>query len=249
MKKSQQYLKPITADIDETVSSEVRAIAFNLFNTLGTMLTDEHTNTIKNITEHDKAAVSRMGIRIGAKFFFMPNFLKKNAMELNAILWKVFNKSHETNLYPLPKDGRVSFVPSISMPTSYWLAIGYICIENFAVRVDVFERIFFLVRQKLKSGPFLASSDLMNPIGCNSQQLSNILSYCGCHSITLGDEKKIFFYEQKKQKKIDKLDKKNKKLDENNKKKIIKKNNKETIKRKEKKIDPNSPFAVLQKLL
>ena len=235
-------LKPITVDINETVSSEVRAIAFNLFNTLGTMLINEHTNTIKNITEHDKAAVSRMGIRIGVKFFFMPNFLKKNAMELNAILWKVFNKSHETNLYPLPKDGRVSFVPNISMPTSYWLAIGYICIDNFAVRVDVFERIFFLVRQKLKSGPFLESSDLMNPIGCNSQQLTNILSFCGCQRITLGDEKKIFFYEQKIQKKIEKFDKKNKK-------KIIKKINKKTLRRKEKKIDPNSPFAVLQKLL
>ncbi len=235
-------LKPITTNIDETVSSEVRAIAFNLFNTLGTMLINEHTNTIKNITEHDKAAVSRMGIRIGAKFFFMPNFLKKNAMELNAMLWKVFNKSDEKTPYPLPKDGRVSFVPNIPMPTSYWLAIGYICIDNFAVRVDVFERIFFLVRQKIKSGPFLESSDLMNPIGCNSQQLTNILSFCGCRGITLGDEKKIFFYEQKIQKKIEKFNKKDKK-------KIIKKNNKEIFKRKEKKIDLNSPFAVLQKLL
>ena len=70
-------LEPITADIDETVSSEVRAIAFNLFNTLGTMLINEHTNALKNITESDKVTVSRMGIRIGAKFFFMPNFLKK----------------------------------------------------------------------------------------------------------------------------------------------------------------------------
>ena len=240
--KTATILKPITADIDETVSPEVRAIAFNLFNALGTMPIDKHINTVKKITEHDKATVSRMGIRIGAKFFFIPNFLKKNAMELNGILWRVYNKSYEKNLYPLPKDGRVSFVPNIPMSTSYWLAIGYICIDNFAVRVDVFERIFFLVRQKLKSGPFLESSDLMNPIGCNSQQLTNILSFCGCQRITLGDEKKIFFYEQKIQKKIEKFDKKNKK-------KIIKKNNKETFKRKEKKIDANSPFAVLQKLL
>ena len=127
------------------------------------------------------------------------------------------------------------------MPTSYWLAIGYIYIDNFAVRVDVFERIFFLVRQKLKSGPFLESSDLMNPIGCNSQQLASILSFCGCHNITLGDEKKIFFYEQKTQKKIE--------IDKKNKKKIIKKKNKKNFIRKEKKIDPNSPFAVLQKIL
>ena len=82
----------------------------------------------------------------------------------------------------------------------------------------------------------------MNPIGCNSEQLTNILSFCGCQRITLACEKKIYFYEQKTKKIIEKLDKKNKK-------KIIKKNNKKTFKRKEKIIDPNSPFAVLQKLL
>ena len=82
----------------------------------------------------------------------------------------------------------------------------------------------------------------MNPIGCNSQQLINILSFCGCQNITLGDEKKIFFYEQKVQKKIEKLGKKNKK-------KITKKINKKNLRRKEKEVDPNSPFAVLQKLL
>ena len=58
------------------------------------------------------------------------------------------------------------------MPTSYWSAIGYICIDNFAVRIDVFERIFFLARQKFKSGPFLESADLMNPIGCNSHTIN-----------------------------------------------------------------------------
>ena len=47
MKKIAIILKPITADINETVSSEVRAIAFNLFNMLGTMPINEHTNTIK----------------------------------------------------------------------------------------------------------------------------------------------------------------------------------------------------------
>ena len=72
--------------------------------------------------------------------------------------------------------------------------------------------------------------------------LTNILSFCGCRGITLGDKKKIFFNEQKKQKKIKRFDKKDKK-------KIIKKNNKETPREKEKKIDPNSPFAILQKLL
>ena len=128
------------------------------------------------------------------------------------------------------------------MPKSYWLAIGHVYIENFAVRVDVFERIFFLARQKIKSGPFIESSDLMNPVGCNSQQLINILSFCGFDNIILGNGKKIFFLKQKNQKKPVKLSNKYKK-------KTHKKNKKELSKKKEIKTDPNSPFAVLQKLL
>jgi len=235
-------LKPIKDDLDDAIPSAVRSIAFNLFNLLGTQITEKYQKEIKNFSAESKSAISKLGIRIGAKFFFMPNFLKKNAMELNAMLWKIYNQPKETAPFPLPRDGRVSFVPTISMPTSYWLAIGYICIDNFAVRVDIFERIFFLARQKIKSGPFIESSDLMNPIGCNSEQLSNILLFCGYNHITLGDEKKIFFYEYKNQTNL-------LKSSLSKKKKIIKTNKKQISKKKLLKTDPNSPFAVLQKLL
>ena len=104
-------------------------------------------------------------------------------------------------------------------------------------RIDVFEKIFFIARQKFKKGPFLESSELMNPIGCNSNQLKDIMVFCGYEYLTISDEKKIFYmsYKTKKTKKISK----NKLYKKNN-----KKNDKDEIKR-----DPNSPFAVLEKLL
>ena len=130
-KKISTTLKPITEDIDQTISSEVRAIVFNVFLALGTMLIGDHGNTIKNMTEHDKAAISQIGLRIGVKFFFMPNFLKKGPMELNALLWKIFYEFNDDNAYPLPTDGRVSFITNLTMPEHYWKALGYICINNF----------------------------------------------------------------------------------------------------------------------
>ena len=100
-------------------------------------------------------------------------------MELNALLWKVFYESKEQNIYPLPTDGRVSFLSEIKMPATYWSSIGYHCLNKFAVRVDVFEQVFYLARKKIKYGPFVESSDMMNPIGCNSDQLKDILKFCG----------------------------------------------------------------------
>jgi ATP-dependent RNA helicase SUPV3L1/SUV3 len=276
-------LKPISEKIEETISSEVRAIFFNVFNSLGTLLIGEHSETIKNVVEHDKAAISRAGIRVGAKFFFMPNLLKKNSMELSAILWKVFYGSEKKNIYPLPLDGRVSFLPEVNMPSTYWASIGYHSINNFAIRVDVFERVFFIARKKTKYGPFIDSADMMNPIGCNSEQLQNILKFCGFKSLKLGDDKKLFFLKQRRsQQKIIKIAASRKKITKPavikiaaTRKKIIKtavlktsaskkgaidiKKNRsvknistDKIKQpieKEITADPNSPFAVLEKLL
>ena len=77
----------------------------------------------------------------------------------------------------------------------------------------------------------------MNPIGCNSDQLKDIMIFCGYEAITLVDEKKLFFISNKN-KKTQKITNKNKG------KKINKRNTKNIIKK-----DPNSPFAVLEKLL
>ena len=265
--KIKETLKPIKEAIDETISSEVRAIFYNVFNNLGTMEINEYLNTIKNLNIHDKASISKAGLRIGAKFFFMPNFLKKSPMELNALLWKVYYESKQDTLYPLPNDGRVSFTTDNKMPDSYWNAIGYKCLDNFVLRVDVFERIFFLARKKIKYGPFIESSDMMNPVGCNSDQLQAILKFCGFSSINLGDNKKLFFYQPKKHQKTKEIKIKPKKHQKTKeikikpkirktvKTKIIKKNNVFDIKtnnevvKKESKADPNSPFAVLEKLL
>ncbi len=230
-------LKPIRDKIDENIHPQVRAIAFNCFENLGTYPIIDFKEFIKNIKQNEKTQLSKLGIRVGAKFFFMPNLMKKKSIELNALLWRIFNEYNFKELLPLPKDGRVSFNFEKSIPMTYWKAIGYIFLNNFAFRIDVFEKIFFLARQKIKYGPFLESSDMMNPIGCNSNQLKDILNFCGYDSLTMQDGRNLYFYRFKN-------------------KEIIKKNNKNIKKIKKQKntksnfkTDPNSPFAVLEKLL
>ena len=66
----------------------------------------------------------------------------------------MYNNPSQDNYLPLPKDGRVSFTSDIKMPDNYWQSIGYICINNFAFRVDVFEKIFLLQDKKLKKVHF-----------------------------------------------------------------------------------------------
>ena len=163
--------------------------------------------------------------------------MKKKPLEFCAILWKTFHQNNTNHFLPLPSNGRVSFTSDVKMPDNYWQAIGYININNFIFRIDIFEKIFFLARQKLKKGPFLESSDLMNPIGCNSNQLKDIMNFCGYKYLTISDEKKLFFLANKKKESNNITTKKSKN-------KLNNKNDKNKIKR-----DPDSPFAVLEKLL
>tara|TARA_B100000579_G_scaffold435033_1_gene457323 strand:+ start:3132 stop:5702 length:2571 start_codon:yes stop_codon:yes gene_type:complete len=241
-KKILNVLKPISNDLDDQLPSNVRSIVFNLYNSLGSMDVQNYQKEIKNFNQDDKLSISRLGIRVGAKFFYVPNLLKKNPIELKAILWNVYFENSTIEILPLPKDGRVSFVSETKMPSSYWYSVGYINIKNIAVRIDVFERVFFLARQKIKFGPFIESSDLMNPIGCNSNQLTNILDFSGFDSFKMPDEKMLFFTKIKKIKNINSKKKKNDKKSKKKAKKIL-------IKDKNVEPDPNSPFAVLQKLL
>ena len=230
-------LYPINKKLDEDINSEVRAIVFNCFENFGNYPIEKFKDILKSISQESKHQLSKLGIRIGAKYFFIPNLLKKKPLELCAILWKTFYQNEMDHTLPLPLNGRVSFTSEIKMPNNYWQSIGYININNFVFRIDVFEKIFYLARQKIKKGPFLESSDLMNPIGCNSDQLKDIMIFCGYAFLTISDEKKLFFnnYNKKKTKKN---------INKNLNKKTIKKNNIDKIKK-----DPNSPFAVLEKLL
>ena len=238
-KEISKVLFPIKEKLNEDLDSNIRAIAYNCSENLGTLKVEDYREFIKKITIENKQQLSKLGIRVGAKYFFMPNLMKKKSIELSSILWIVYNDFNSDNKIPLPSDGRVSFISNTDMPKSYWTSIGYICINKFVFRVDVFEKIFYLARQKIKYGPFLESSDLTNPIGCNNDQLSNILNFCGYETISLINDKKLYFFRQKK-KEIKKT--KNNKISKN-----INKNKKNVS--LQTKIDPDSPFAVLEKLL
>ena len=63
----------------EITSSDLRSITFNLFNSLGTMPVNNFLDDIRKLTGEKKSIISKLGIRIGAKFIFMPNLMKKNA--------------------------------------------------------------------------------------------------------------------------------------------------------------------------
>ena len=83
----------------------------------------------------------------------------------------------------------------------------------------------------------------MNPVGCDRNQLKDILIFCGISALKFNNDRDLYYNGLKKHTKKNTKDK-TKKIN-------IKKNTKiAKLSRKNKKqADPNSPFAVLEKLL
>jgi hypothetical protein len=103
-------LKPIKENFSNDINSQVRAIAFNCFERLGIYPIDDFKDFLKDISPENKLQLSKLGIRNGAKFFFIPNFLKKKQIELNSILWKVYNEFNLDCNIPIPKEEEYLFI-------------------------------------------------------------------------------------------------------------------------------------------
>ena len=129
-------LRPIKDKLDNNLNANVRAIAFNCFENLNFEI-DNYKEFISNIDNENKTVIKN-GIRIGAKIFFMPNLMKKS-IELNFFYGKFIIKIIVMMFYHYLKMAEYH-LPNVKMPKSYWQSIGYICINNFAFRVDVFEK-------------------------------------------------------------------------------------------------------------
>ena len=155
--------------------------------------------------------------------------MKKKAIELRAILWKVYNSYSQNYYFPLPTDGRVYFNVKDDLPLGYWRAIGYVLINKLAIRVDIYERVSYLTRKMSRYGPVIQSSSLMNLIGCTPNQLKEVLLFFNFDSIVMGNNQLLFF--RKKEIKKSAVYKR----------KIVKK-----VKKKQVKINLDSPFAVLK---
>ncbi len=77
-----ETLHPLNKNLDDNLNSEIRAITFNCLENFGNYPVEKFKKTITTITQESKLQLSKLGIRIGAKYFFIPNLLKKKPLEI-----------------------------------------------------------------------------------------------------------------------------------------------------------------------
>ena len=73
------------------LSSKVKAVNFHIFEGLGHSLVKNIPFQIQKISENDRLAIAKLGIRLGVNLIYLPIVLKPKIIKLKAILWSLYN--------------------------------------------------------------------------------------------------------------------------------------------------------------
>ncbi len=246
--KIEKFLFPLVSLNEDEFNSSARGIIFQLKEGFGTAPFKKIQKLYRELSEEDKKTLSKVGLRFGVEYLYIPELLKPAAVRLRALLWGVFNNTYYNN--SLPDDGRVAFTPNASAPQKWYNLIGYSKLGDRVMRVDMVERLSVIVRTSARDGSFKISEEMLSIAGASKDQMANILSDLGFEKSGKTNGEEVTFETLFKKKSNSFLNISKTKSKQNSikhkKKKVLtkKKINKTNITL----INPNSPFSVLSNL-
>jgi ATP-dependent RNA helicase SUPV3L1/SUV3 len=165
------------------LTGAARGLAFMLFEGLGTLPTMQAGQQLRGLSESDKPRLARLGLRFGVEAIYLPELLKPAQIELRALLWNLFHGEAGTFHAP-PPAGRVAVDAVEGVPDEFWLATGYRRLGGRVMRVDMVERVAFLVRNAAREGQFRISEEMLSLAGATRDQMAAMLLDMNCKIVS-----------------------------------------------------------------
>ncbi len=173
---------------DDALAGQPRGVAYRLVENFGAMSRSQFGETLKQLSQDDRAKLRKLGIRFGEYTLHMPSLLKPAAARMMALLWAIWTERDPSDLV-LPKPGLVSFPIKEDVPHAYVYALGYRPSGDRAVRIDMLERLAQLIRTARTSDAgkegFEAASQMMSLVGCSGDEFESILRSLGYRKQTI----------------------------------------------------------------
>ena len=125
-----------------------RGIIFQLCEGLGVLARRPIEEQLAQLTEEDRKALARLGVRVGVYSLYFPSMLKPVPIRLRAGLWMIAN--NRDSIPPLPAEGRTSMDLPQGAPRDFYATIGYLPLGDHAIRADMVERLAAMARQAVR---------------------------------------------------------------------------------------------------
>jgi ATP-dependent RNA helicase SUPV3L1/SUV3 len=125
-----------------------RGVIFQLCEGLGVLPRRPVEEQLAQLSEEDRKALARLGVRVGVFSLYFPSMLKPVPIRLRAGLWMIA-RNRET-IPTLPAEGRTSMDLPRDAERDFYAAIGYLPLGDHAIRADMVERLAAMARAAVR---------------------------------------------------------------------------------------------------
>jgi ATP-dependent RNA helicase SUPV3L1/SUV3 len=177
-----ERLAPLTALEEasgrEGLGAPGRGIVFRLHERLGLLERAQVEDLLPGLAEADRATLTRLGIRFGWHHLFLPALLRPAAVEARVRLWRLAHAG--TPPLAIPPAGRTVLRGPTVLPPEAAAVAGFALFGDFALRVDVLERLAARVRALSRvASPFALPPELGAEAGLNRAELLLLVEALG----------------------------------------------------------------------
>ncbi|WP_159727983.1 helicase-related protein [Methylosinus sp. Ce-a6] len=164
-----QHIKKLLGALEELEKGEglegvMRGIAYQLAEELGVLERSRVAREIKTLSQEDRAALRKKGVRFGAYHLYLPQLLKPAPRSLAALLWGLKHGGLDNlkgleEVPHLAASGRTSFAADPAISKGFYRAAGFRVCGERVVRVDILERLADLIRPASAYRPGVTAGD------------------------------------------------------------------------------------------
>ncbi len=161
----------------DSLGPAARGLAYHLVEAFGVLPREQLAAPPKALSRSERANLRRLGVRLGEHTAYLPALLRPEATRCRLLLWTVYNRA--AILPTPPEPGRVSLPVNESLPDDYYRIAGFHTCGDWAVRVDMYDRLARAARTRARKGPFAAEPDMMSLVGCGGELFERIVCSLG----------------------------------------------------------------------
>ncbi len=157
-------------------NSELRALAYHLYENNGVVKRDEVSSYLKKLDQNERKKLRNLGVKFGRYHIFLFKLFKPSSVSLRTLLWKNFN---EKNLNLIPPTFGLNFLEE-KKPTNkeFMLLCGFESFDKFFVRIDILERLFLMIynsNSEKKNSDVKLIPEMLNLLGCNKDNFIKLI--------------------------------------------------------------------------
>ena len=159
---------------DHVFRGAAAGLVHMFINNLGVVMKSEVMEQFKRIDHENKIKLRNSGLRFGYKTIYDPMLLKPEASKLRISLFNIFYATTKIRVFH-PPPGLVTVDYDKHISKQQYLVSGFFVAGSRAIRVDMLERLYFLIREHSKDEWTVVQPSMLSITGLGLENFAELI--------------------------------------------------------------------------